>query len=333
MWRQADEARGARGVLLIIGVPLLFAALVALVWLVPAAVVSMSAPVSAAESQEEDSSWVTGDRLGKPAPGSPDPTQTPAAGTGVVEPTQAPDDPTEAAAEGADEPGTPPGDPADPAQLPSEAGVDDQGVSKTLGEVMDGSTVLRAGDSGLPVRFVQQRLNTAGIALPESATYDDATAAAVTSLQEKFALTQTGRVNRYTLDTLLRITERGPALPAECTSGTVVCVDKTQKLVRLVRDGAVVMALDARFGALGAATKEGLFEVYDKRADDFSTDFGVPMKYSLYFAGGQAVHYSEVFAAEGYTGGSAGCVNTRDLQATRAMFEQVPKGAKVFVYR
>ena len=327
MWRQADEARGARGVLLIVGVPLLFAALVAMVWLVPAAVVSMTAPVEAAEVSESESSWVAGDRVGKPGPGSPDPTQTPAAGTGVAEPPEV-DPSAPVAQEGAGE-----AQPGDTSQLPSEAGTDDQGVSKTLGEVMDGSTVLRPGDSGLPVRFVQQRLNTSGIQIAETATYDDATAAAVTKLQEKFALTQTGRVNRYTLDTLLRITERGPALPAECNVGTVVCVDKTQKLVRLVRDGSVVMTLDARFGALGAATKEGLFDVYDKRADDFSTEFGVPMKYSLYFAGGQAVHYSEVFAAEGYSGGSAGCVNTRDLEATRAMFEQVPKGAKVFVYR
>ena len=113
----------------------------------------------------------------------------------------------------------------------------------------------------------------------------------------------------------------------------MVCIDKTQRLVRLMRDGSVAMSLDARFGALGAATQEGLFEVYDKRADDFSTEFGVPMQYSLYFAGGQAVHYSEVFAAQGYTGGSAGCVNTRDLESTRALFEQVPEGTKVFVYR
>ena len=318
MWRQVDEARGAHGLLLVVLVPLFFAALVALVWLVPAAVVSVTTPDSAAAGTPGASQWIAGERPGSRPVIPPAPTEVPEAGTGVAQQQPAP-----SASESA---------PA-ATELPTEAGTDADGQAKTLGQVMDGSTVLRSGDSGLPVRFVQQRLNAAGITVAETASFDEATAAAVTRVQEKFELTQTGRVNRYTLDTLLRITERGPALPAECMSGAVVCIDKTQRLVRLVRDGSMVMALDARFGALGAATKEGMFEVYDKRADDWSTEFGVPMQYSLYFAGGQAVHYSEVFAAQGYTGGSAGCVNTRDLEGSRALFDQVAKGTKVFVYR
>lgn len=303
--------------LLVLAVPLFFAALVALVWLVPAAIVSVTAPETASSGQPPGTSqWIAGERPSPRPIIPPEPTEVPEAGTGVA----------------VGEP-SPSASASSPAELPTEAGTDARGQSKTLGQVMDGSTVLRAGDSGLPVRFVQQRLNAAGIPVAETADFDEATTAAVTRVQEKFELTQTGRVNRYTLDTLLRITERGPALPAECTTGTVVCIDKTQRLVRLVRDGEVAMSLDARFGALGAATREGSFEVYDKRADDWSTEFGVPMQYSLYFAGGQAVHYSEVFAAQGYTGGSAGCVNTRDLDGSRALFDQVPKGTKVFVYR
>ena len=318
MWRQVDEARGAHGLLLVLVVPLFFAVLVALVWLVPAAIVSVTAPETQPASSSGAGQWIAGERPGARAVIPPSPTEVPEAGSGMAE---VPADPSASAS------GSPSTD------LPAEAGQDADGQAKTLGQVMDGSTVLRPGDSGLPVRFVQQRLNAAGIPVAETASYDEATAAGVTRVQEKFELTQTGRVNRYTLDTLLRITERGPALPSECTAGTVLCIDKTQRLVRLVRDGAVEMSLDARFGALGAATKEGLFEVYDKRADDWSTEFGVPMQYSLYFAGGQAVHYSEVFAAQGYAGGSAGCVNTRDLDGSRALFDQVPRGTKVFVYQ
>lgn len=302
--------------LLVIVVPLFFAALVAMVWLVPAAIVAVAGPSTAtADDSGGASQWIAGERPGSRSVIPPAPTEVPEAGTGIAE-----IDPSPTAEPAA-------------AELPTEAGTDASGQSKTLGQVMDGSTVLRVGDNGLPVRFVQQRLNAAGINVAETANFDEATAAAVTRVQEKFELTQTGRVNRYTLDTLLRITERGPALPQECTVGTVVCIDKTQRLVRLVEGGQVAMTLDARFGALGAATKEGTFEVYDKRADDWSTEFGVPMQYSLYFAGGQAVHYSEVFAAQGYTGGSAGCVNTRDLEGSKALFDQVPRGTKVFVYR
>lgn len=206
--------------------------------------------------------------------------------------------------------------------------------AKALGEIMAGNSVLRLGDRGLPVKFVQQRLNTAGLKSPESGEYDTLTAAAVTHLQEKFSLTTTGRVNRYTLETLLQVTARGPVLPDECTTGTVLCIDKTQRILRLVVDGEVVATLDARFGAFGSATNDGMFEVYDKIDNDFSTQFGVPMKLSMYFSNGQAVHYSPFFARDGYRGASAGCVNTRDLAATQAVFDQVEVGTtKVFVYR
>lgn len=227
------------------------------------------------------------------------------------------------------------------AQLPTDAGgagPEAEGAAsapagKRLADVLAGSTVLRTGDTGLPVKFVQQRLNMAGVETPENSQYDEATAAAVERLQEKFDLHRSGRVNRYTLNTLLQITERGPALPTECLQGTVLCVDKTQKIVRLVVDGSPEITLDARFGSFGTATDEGTFSVYDKRADDFSTAFGVPMKYSLYFSGGQAIHYSEFFEQEGYRGASQGCVNTRDLDATAALFAQVDNGTTVFVYQ
>ena len=213
------------------------------------------------------------------------------------------------------------------------AGAAGEEEQKALSSVMAGDTVLRTGDEGLPVKFVQQRLVSAGLLAAETGKYDDATAQAVDRLQEKFELTRTGRVNRYTLDTLLRVTARGPRLPAECLSGVVVCVDKTARLVRLVVDGSTVLALDARFGRFGALTREGAFEVYDKKADDFSQLFEVPMQYSLYFSGGQAIHYSPFFARDGYAGNSAGCVNTRDLEGARTMYDRVPLGATVFVYQ
>ena len=222
-----------------------------------------------------------------------------------------------------------------PFALPEEAAAAETSESaKRLGDVLAGSTVLRVGDQGLPVKFVAQRLNMAGIAVAEHETYDTALAAAVLRLQEKFGLTESGRVNKNTLETLLRITERGPALPEQCRApGTVLCIDKTQKVVRLVVDGTTETTLDARFGSFGTATDEGSFTVYDKRADDWSTAFGVPMQYSMYFSGGQAVHYSQHFADDGYTGASHGCVNTRDLEATAAMFDRVAEGTPVYVYQ
>jgi peptidoglycan hydrolase-like protein with peptidoglycan-binding domain len=312
----SDEARGWRGVLVFLLVPVAIVAGLAAMWVVPAVIVSSTATEPTASPQ----SWYAGDRPGDPSAAPTVPTGPETTESAIPQP-----DPQseQGAATGQDE--------TEP--VPSDSATASDGTTKTLAQVMTGATVLRTGDNGLPVRFVQQRLTTAGIEVTDDGNFNDDTAAAVERLQEKFQLTQTGRVNRYTLDLLMRITERGPALPVECSQGVVLCIDKTQKVIRVVVDSNVRQVLDARFGALDAATEDGLFDVYDKRADDFSTDFGVPMQYSLYFAGGQAVHFSEFFARDGYSGASAGCVNTRDLEATKQMFDQVPRGAKVFIYR
>lgn len=204
--------------------------------------------------------------------------------------------------------------------------------AKTVGAVLAGETVLRLGDTGLPVQYLQQRLGFVGMLARGSGSYDAATERSVMRFQEKFGLNITGRVNRYTLEKLLDISARGPVLPVECTTGTVICIDKTQRIIRLVTDGTTTVALDARFGSFLTETREGTFEIYDKQADDFSTLFGVPMRYSMYFSGGQAIHYSPYFDRDGYSGASAGCVNTRDLAGTEAMFAAVPLGTSVFIY-
>jgi hypothetical protein len=112
----------------------------------------------------------------------------------------------------------------------------------------------------------------------------------------------------------------------------VICVDKTQRMLRLVRDGRVVMAMDARFGAPGKETREGFFHVYAKVADDYSRLYNVPMLYSMYFSGGQAIHYSFGFAADGYYGASAGCVNTRIRSGAAALFARTPMWTPVLIY-
>ena len=57
------------------------------------------------------------------------------------------------------------------------------------------------------------------------------------------------------------------------------------------------------------------------------------MPFAMFFSGGQAVHYSPDFAANGYNGASHGCVNVRDYGAIASLFDQVPLGTKVVVYR
>ncbi len=204
---------------------------------------------------------------------------------------------------------------------------------KRLSDVLAGKTVLRAGDRGMPVAVVQMRLQHAGLYFGRAhGVYDNATVNAVTRLQEKFLYNESGRVNKYTYQLLLGITYRGSVLPAPCRTGLVICVDKTQRMLRLVRDGRVVMAMDARFGAPGKETREGLFHVFAKVADDYSRLYNVPMLYSMYFSGGQAIHYSFGFAADGYYGASAGCVNTRIRSQAAALFANTPTWTPVLIY-
>ena len=123
-------------------------------------------------------------------------------------------------------------------------------------------------------------------------------------------------------------------LDARCLTGRVLCIDKTSRTLRWVVDGHVQQTLDARFGSTlnDTPTREGLFHVYLKDADHVSHLYGSSMPYSMFFSGGQAVHYSSDFATVGYYGASHGCVNIRDYDGIQWLFSQVRVGDKVVVY-
>jgi lipoprotein-anchoring transpeptidase ErfK/SrfK len=56
------------------------------------------------------------------------------------------------------------------------------------------------------------------------------------------------------------------------------------------------------------------------------------MPFAMFFSGGQAVHYSPDFAANGYSSASHGCVNIRDYDAIASLYDQVQIGDRVVVY-
>ena len=124
------------------------------------------------------------------------------------------------------------------------------------------------------------------------------------------------------------------ALDARCRTGRVLCIDKTSRTLRWVVDGKVLQTLDARFGSTvnDTPTREGVFHVYLKDADHVSKLYGSSMPYSMFFSGGQAVHYSSDFASVGYYGASHGCVNIRDYGGIQWLFSQVRVGDTVVVY-
>ena len=76
-----------------------------------------------------------------------------------------------------------------------------------------------------------------------------------------------------------------------------MCVSKSTRRLTWVVDGVPQYGFDVRFGSDELPTREGVFSVYQKKVDVISNLYHTPMPYSMFFSGGQAVHYSSNFAA------------------------------------
>lgn len=205
-----------------------------------------------------------------------------------------------------------------------------------------GTGAITAASSSTRILALQLRLAWVGTAgAPASGAYDARTADAVQRFQAKHELSVTGRADARTVATLARVSRRGPAVDPRCTSVPVaVCVDKTQKVLRFVRDGVVVRTLDANFGpekgekgfGTYSRTREGSFTVYRRSADHVSTGYGTPMRWSLFFDGAEAMHFSDYFRRGGYSIRSFGCVDVGSFEGARWVFRNSPVGTPFIVY-
>ncbi len=209
-----------------------------------------------------------------------------------------------------------------------------------------GPPLLERGDTGMWVRQVQARLKQVRWYDGKvTGRYGGTTVEAVEGFQARRRIPVTGQVDRRTLTRLKEMTRQptkaelfnivpqGPALDARCTTGRAMCVDKTSRSLRWVVDGVVLKTVEVRFGSDELPTREGAFAVFRKSRDHVSSLYDTPMPFAMFFSGGQAVHYSPDFAANGYDGASHGCVNVRDRATVEWLFDQVRIGDKVIVYR
>ncbi|MFI6690414.1 L,D-transpeptidase family protein [Streptomyces sp. NPDC050433] len=232
--------------------------------------------------------------------------------------------------------------PAKPSEKPSKSASEKPAPPKPKPK-----TVLASGDQGDQVRELQARLRQiAHFNRAPTGYYGSVTAAAVSSFQAKRGLPQTGTTDVITWQRLLGMTKkptaaqlRPPAVekPApkpdpRCMTGRVMCISKTSRSLSWMIDGKVMSTMDVRFGSQYTPTREGTFKVGWKSRNHVSTLYDTPMPYAMFFSGGQAVHYSADFAANGYSGASHGCVNVRDKKKIASLFDQVRTGDKVVVY-
>lgn len=229
-----------------------------------------------------------------------------------------------------------PADPGVPATEQPAAGV--VAPPAELPTVVTASRIpLRAGAMGWRVQRVQERLTWLGYRISEGNLIHErmgvSTTEAVKSFQSKFGFKPTGVVGPGTYELIDAIAGKPGRLPKGCLGERAICIDKAQRLVRLVENDEVVLTLDARFGFVGAETREGTFRIQRKSRDHISSLYRTSMPFALFFSGGQAVHYSPYFARDGYNGASHGCVNLRDFDRARWLFDRVQLGTPVHVYR
>ncbi len=205
---------------------------------------------------------------------------------------------------------------------------------KTIADVKAGKAVLKVGDTGKAITNLQTRLNQAGIKTAVTGTYTKSTKSAVLHLQSKFLIGNSGKVGPITWRTLASITKRGDKVDSRCyTKKKVLCIDKSQRVLRYMKNGKTLLVLDARFGSGENPTRLGVNYVYSKSTLVISSLYHTPMPYSMFFDGGIAVHYSKYFKAVGYNGHSHGCVNIRDMAKLKWLYKQIPLGTKVVVYQ
>lgn len=124
------------------------------------------------------------------------------------------------------------------------------------------------------------------------------------------------------------------ARPSACNYGRVICANKTTRQISFVVNGKSWITMDARFGSTlrGLETRNGTHRVFWKNRWHRSSLYGQDMPFSLFFSGGQALHYSDNFRRVGYRERSHGCVNLRDYAGARALFDMVRVGDRVYVH-
>lgn len=202
-----------------------------------------------------------------------------------------------------------------------------------LSEVYAGEAKIREGQVGQSVRTIQEQLNGIGKPSPVDGVFDGATLKAWHSYQEKFGWWATDAVSSKPALYLKKLYGNGK-LPKQCRGkGLVICTDKTQLVLRQMRNGKQLLVTDVRFGSESTPTRNGRFAVQSKIRFLISDLAGTPMPYSLFFSGNQAIHYSPGFHRDGYNGASLGCVNVGKIRVAKQIYQTTPVGTPVYVYR
>jgi hypothetical protein len=208
----------------------------------------------------------------------------------------------------------------------------------------------RKGDTSKKVRYVQLRLADVGVLKDKYVTgyYGDITANAVRKFRKSVGM-KASKGKKMTKKTWKKLVKKSgkvkipggggsdsgskTKLPKSCLRGDrVLCISKNSNKLYYVNNNKIHRTLSARFGCASSPTRNGNWTLFRKVKDEISYQYGSKMPYSMYFSGGQAVHYSSDFAARGYNGCSHGCVNIRNKKALASIYKKMKVGDRIVVY-
>lgn len=222
---------------------------------------------------------------------------------------------------------------------------------------------LYRGDSGSCVNLAQHELAIMGLFHENFTDYfGPMTEQAVLDLQASHGIEQTGNIGPKTWKVLdstqssgsstssqsaptttstATSTNSSNSLPAKCdTTRKVICIVKTtgsHATLYAVQNHQIMMKIPVRTGdARGPAyvTPAGDYSVGRKYTMWYSKAYNnAPMPYSMFFNGGEAIHYSSDFANNGYggQGASAGCVNVGSMSDAAWLYNWAPIYTSVYV--
>ncbi|GAB78308.1 Lipoprotein-anchoring transpeptidase ErfK/SrfK [Austwickia chelonae] len=126
-------------------------------------------------------------------------------------------------------------------------------------------------------------------------------------------------------------------LPAICKQKkNIVCASLTDRTLRYFENGEEKLTTPVIYGRPGYETPKGTWQITAKSPDQWwSYPYKVYMPWGMKFDPkiGFYIHYSSGFALNSDTYiGSHGCIQTRDWEATKKLYEQAPVGTTVHVY-
>jgi len=184
------------------------------------------------------------------------------------------------------------------------------------------------------------RLQWVGSLDAPTSAWTPAITGALKNFQDKQGLKRSGEANLATINRLVTVAGNGSLDPRCLEPGIRLCVDKTQKVTRYVKDGVVIRVMDTNIGpekgdekfGQYSSTRKGVSKIGEKQVNAVSSLYGYSMPYWMQFDGGIGFHFSKYFSQVGYKDTSMGCTTLRSKADAKWLFQNTPKRTKVVVY-